>query len=408
MPFKEFGLREPAFGIEPDLRFLALSESQREAMASLIYALEHNEGWALITGPSGCGKTILLQALVQELDPEIHLALVNYPRMEILDLFNLISADLGLAGPFSGKGDFVVHLRRLIEGTRQQGGKVLLLIDEAHELSPEALEELRLLANLDGSSPKTLFIFLVGQPELAQHLEEPRLRNLKDRIRRSFALEPLGELETMAYIRHRLKVAGGDPDIFEHAALADVYRFSKGVPRRINSLCDAALQQALERQKQSVGASEVAAAEGFGLGPLPGPHQTGAPAIDVPLPHADDLPAAQEVLPTAQFRSLEEPRSSEPRVGSSASSAPTGDGPVVDTMPGQKAPPPQPRLMLPDEPAEPRRGALLRRILILAAVLLLILLGLYIFRGSADPQPVRGKIQPPSFSWVAPAGPVRA
>jgi len=408
MPFKEFGLKEPAFGIEPDLRFLALSESQREAMATLLYAVEHNEGWALVTGPSGCGKTILLQALAQDLGAEIHLALVNYPRMEVLDLFNLIAADLGLSGPFGGKGDFVVHLRRLIEGTRQKAGKVLLIIDEAHELSLEALEELRLLANLDGSSPKTLYIFLVGQPELSQHLEDPRLRNLKDRIRRRSALESLGEMETMAYIRHRLKVAGGDPDIFEHAALADVYRFSKGVPRRINSLCDAALQKALEHQKQSVGVAEVAAAQGFGLGPLPGPHQTGAPAIDVPLLQADDLPAAQELLPTAQFRSLEEPRTPEPRVRSSASPAYSGDGPMVDTMPGDQVPPPQPRLMLPDEPEKSRRGSLLRRILILAGVLLLVLLMIYFFKGSADPQPIRGKILPPASSWVLPSSPANA
>ncbi len=249
---KFFHMREMPFGLEPDSRFLVLAEEHKKALSTLVYAMREREGWALLLGEAGVGKTTLVMALLRKMGEAVIPAVITNPLLEPMDFFNLVALELGMEGPYESKGQFIIDLGQLINGCRQQNRVMLLVVDEAHSLTPRLLEELRLLGNLDGATPRVLNIFLVGQPKLLPLMKETGVRGLMQRLRRHYLLKPLSQKETAGYVRRRLEVAGGSPDIFDGGALQEVHYITGGTPRLINALCDEALLTAFSQAQRQV------------------------------------------------------------------------------------------------------------------------------------------------------------
>ncbi len=223
-----YGFEESPFNITPDPRFLFFSEKHREAFNHLLYGIRERKGFIQITGEVGAGKTTLCRALLEELGPSYRTA--------------LILNELGLE---TGEDDDILRLARLngyLLDQVKHGHDVVLLIDEAQNLSRDLLEQIRLLSNLETDQRKLLQIVLVGQPELRTMLDERGLRQLRQRITVRYHLRPLSSWETEAYIHHRLHVAGANSrPTFSRAALWWIHRYSHGVPRLVNAICDKAL-----------------------------------------------------------------------------------------------------------------------------------------------------------------------
>lgn len=255
-----FHFREKPFALEPSARFIVLSRDHREALATLVYAIDEQEGWAMLLGQPGVGKTTLVIALLKELGERVIPAVITNPRVEPLDFMNMMALELGLPGPFRSKGQFLVALNDLLKQCRREDKVILLVVDEAHSLLPEMVEELRLLGNLDDSTPRVLNIFLVGQPELLKLIKQSGGISLLQRLRRYYLLRPMGEDETNRYIEHRLKIAGGRSGLFTARAMSAIHRLTRGVPRLINSLCDDALLLAYTQDRAKVDLSQVVAA----------------------------------------------------------------------------------------------------------------------------------------------------
>ncbi len=237
-----YGFQESPFNITPDPRFLFFSEKHREAFSHLLFGVRERKGFIQITGEVGAGKTTLCRALLEELGDDYKTALILNPVLTGDQLLWLILTELGLP---TGDDDRMRLLARLNEFLLDQvahGMDVVLLIDEAQDLSRELLEEIRLLSNLETDQRKLLQIVLVGQPELRDLLDDPALRQLRQRITVRYHLRPLSAWETEAYIQHRLHVAGANSrPSFSSWALWRIYRYSRGVPRLINAVCDKAL-----------------------------------------------------------------------------------------------------------------------------------------------------------------------
>lgn len=238
-----YGLNEPPFNITPDSRFLFLSQRHKEALASLLYGIEHRKGFIVITGEIGSGKTTLCRALLKELDSEqIKVALIFNPLLTEVELLRAINQELEIEHQYNSKKDLIDELNNFLLAEISKGHNVVVVIDEAQNLTPPLLEQLRLLSNLETETEKLLQIVLVGQPELQATLELPQLRQLNQRIAVRYHLEPLSKEEVWQYIQHRLNVAGAKIDInFTPKALDLINEYTQGVPRNINILCDRAL-----------------------------------------------------------------------------------------------------------------------------------------------------------------------
>lgn len=238
-----FGLREKPFGLNPDPRFLFLSAAHREALAHLLYGIEQGEGFIAVTGEIGTGKTTLCRTLLRRLGPEVEVAFLFNPKLSARELLESIVIELGLEKRGASARELIDELNHFLLERRQQGRRVLLIIDEAQGLASDTLEQIRLLSNLETETEKLIQILLLGQPELDTMLESDELRQLRQRIAVRWRLAPLSRDETAEYVRHRLRVsAGADRDpLFSDAALREVYRRSHGVPRIVNLLCDRAL-----------------------------------------------------------------------------------------------------------------------------------------------------------------------
>ena len=243
MKFSDFGFQENPFSITPDPRYLFLSRGHEESLAHLIYGTGPNGGFVQLTGEVGTGKTMLVRSLLVQKLEDVDIALVLNPRLSRRDFMAAICDELGVTyqGPPYQLKQLNDNLSRHLLKTHAQGRHTVLVIDEAQNLSPRVLEQIRLLTNLETSSHKLLRIILVGQPELQQLLARKDLRQVDQRITARYHLSPLSRTETVKYIRHRLSVAGLKHDLFTPLAVKLVYLLTRGVPRRINTLCERAL-----------------------------------------------------------------------------------------------------------------------------------------------------------------------
>ncbi|HWM94759.1 MAG TPA: AAA family ATPase [Thermoanaerobaculia bacterium] len=236
-----YGFEEAPFNITPDPRFLFFSDRHREAYNHILFGLRERKGFIQVTGEVGAGKTTVCRALLEELGPQYRTALILNPCLTGDQLLRTILIELGLEAP----EDRVAGLQRLNQFLLDQlaeGNDVVLLIDEAQDLSFDLLEQIRLLSNLETDQRKLLQIVLLGQPELRDKLNDSRLRQLRQRITVRYHLAPLSRREMEQYIQHRLQVVGanGRPS-FNRWALGSIYRYSGGVPRLVNAVCDKAL-----------------------------------------------------------------------------------------------------------------------------------------------------------------------
>jgi len=237
-----YGLREKPFALSPDPRFLYLAGAHREALAHLLYGLEQGEGFIAITGEVGTGKTTLCRTLLERLGAETEVAFLFNPSRNATELLQAIAIEFGLPIEGRGRTELGHDLNRFLLEKSREGRRVLLIIDEAQNLSPSTLEQVRLLSNLETANAKLIHILLLGQPELDRKLDSARLRQLRQRISVRWNLAALPPSETRAYVRHRLRVAAGEErEIFNEAALREIHRRSRGVPRLVNVLCDRAL-----------------------------------------------------------------------------------------------------------------------------------------------------------------------
>jgi len=254
-----FGLRELPFSLTPDPRFLWLSETHEEGLAALYYGITRRKGFILLTGEVGAGKTTLLRAVLERLPPETETALIlNTSGIGSIDLLKLIVTEYGLNPPAVLKADYLIALNKFLLGRLQRGHNTVLVIDEAQNLGAEALEEVRLLSNLETDSEKLLQIVLTGQPELLEKLADPALRQLRQRIAIEHHVEMLRPEEVHAYLQHRIEVAGGKYDeVFEPGLEPVFYSATLGCPRMISLLADRSLLAAYSRSVKPVPRSIV-------------------------------------------------------------------------------------------------------------------------------------------------------
>ncbi|MGH7319041.1 MAG: AAA family ATPase [Candidatus Rokuibacteriota bacterium] len=254
-----FGLAECPFSITPDPRYLFMSERHREALAHLLFGVHEGGSIVKLTGEVGTGKTTLCRYLLEQLPPQVDIALILNPRLTALELLATICDELTIPYPLGTTSlkCLVDTLYEHLLNAHARGRRTVLIIDEAQNLTTEVLEQVRLLTNLETATEKLLQVILIGQPELIPLLNRQKLRQLAQRITARYHLLPFSMPETRAYIRHRLAVAGLTRGIFSGAAMRHVHRASGGVPRLINVICDRALLGAYAQDKQRIDAGTV-------------------------------------------------------------------------------------------------------------------------------------------------------
>ncbi|MFQ5645146.1 MAG: AAA family ATPase [Thiogranum sp.] len=325
---KHFGLTERPFSIAPDPRFLYMSQQHREALAHLLYGVGEGGGFVQLTGEVGTGKTTVCRCLLEQLPDHVDIALILNPRVTALELLGSLCDELKIqyARDTTSIKSLIDVLNAYLLDSHARGRRTVLMIDEAQNLGAEALEQVRLLTNLETTREKLLQIILVGQPELRDLLAREDLRQLSQRITARYHLDPISREETAAYIRHRLQVCGASATLFTDTAVELIHKLSAGVPRLINVLSDRAMLGAFVEGKRMVdapivqrAAREVLPEEGLdvpGQGawrwlgfsaivvlaallgyflavtvPLPGPARLAVTAVEEPL---SAVPAADE------------------------------------------------------------------------------------------------------------------
>jgi type II secretory pathway predicted ATPase ExeA/TolA-binding protein len=236
-----YNLSKKPFKISSDPRFLWNGEKHQEALANLRYGLLEPNGYVVLTGDVGTGKTTLVNALIESLSDNVLLANINHPTLNTLDFFNLVAKAYDPSTGISTKAEFLLFLKKFLQKSHAQGKVVLLIIDEAHRLSMELLEEIRLLSNMEQVGMHPVNIFFVGQSELKKRLLSPMCRALRQRITLFYDIAPLTAKETQEYIEHRLRVAGTNQQVFTPSAISEIHNFTRGYPRLINILCDRAM-----------------------------------------------------------------------------------------------------------------------------------------------------------------------
>jgi general secretion pathway protein A len=255
---EHFRLREKPFALTPDPDFLFLSESHRRALDHLLFGLETGEGFIVVTGDIGVGKTTVCRALLRRLPETFTTALVVNTLLTEKELLRTILDDFGAPVPDGTRKDLLDGLNRFLLAEAEAGRRPVLIIDEAQNLAPPLLEQVRLLSNLETEKSKLLQIVLFGQKELREKLRLPGLRQFDQRITVRADILPLDRRETSMYVQHRLGVAGGEGGVFlSPSAERLLYRRSRGVPRRVNQLCDRALLSACLREAARVEREDV-------------------------------------------------------------------------------------------------------------------------------------------------------
>lgn len=293
-----YGLAEPPFDLTPNPRFLFLSTHQREALSSLRYALATSKGFTLILGDAGTGKTTLVRTALAELvDRPSRYVLVSNPTLQRAEFYEFLAREFGLSPAAAhSKARFLSDLQPIVEARFAAGGLTGLIVDEAQSMPHELLEEIRLLGNIETTTTKLLNIVLCGQPELADRLNDPSLRQLKQRIALRCELRPLSLDETAAYISGRLRIAGGAPaEIFTRETVIAIYQAAAGIPRTINVLCDNVLLGGFAAQARPIPVGIVSeVCRDFDIGTVlptdvsPAKKLNGLPAPSLPINDVTD------------------------------------------------------------------------------------------------------------------------
>jgi general secretion pathway protein A len=265
-----FGLNEKPFAITPDPRYLYMSARHTDALAHLLYGISESGGFIQLTGEVGTGKTTLIRSVLEQLPERADIALILSPQLTTLEFLETIVQELH--SPTPTERTVKAHIDALnvtLMSAHAEGRRVVLIVDEAQTLSPELLEQVRLLTNLETAKQKLLQIILIGQPELRELLDRPEMRQIAQRITGRYHLEPLTKEDTRAYVNHRLRVAGAQSDIFTRSAINALYNQARGIPRLINVIADRALLAGYTQDRRRVDARLVraAAAEVFGIRP---------------------------------------------------------------------------------------------------------------------------------------------
>jgi general secretion pathway protein A len=267
--YKEyFGLKEPPFSIAPDPHYLYMSDKHREALAHLLYGINSDNGFVLLTGDVGTGKTTVCRCLLEQLPENSNIAFILNPKLTVKELLGTICDELGIIYPEGNSSNkvFIDKINHYLLDADAKGRRTVLILEEAQNLSPYVLEQVRLLTNLETNERKLLQIIMVGQPELNEMLSRPELRQLKQRITARYHLGPLTRQDVAVYVVHRLSIAGVEKRIFSPSSLGRLFRLSKGIPRMINLLCDRAMLGTYVQGKDMVDVSTLnkAAREVFG------------------------------------------------------------------------------------------------------------------------------------------------
>jgi general secretion pathway protein A len=252
-----FHLTRNPFDLTPDPTCFVPTKRHNEALAALYYGVRHHKGFVVVTGEVGTGKTLLLRCLLKLLkeSKDVAYAYLFNGRLSSTEFLEYILSDYGLSCSGKNKGELLLELGRFLIARNSERMSTVLIVDEAHHLSADILEEVRLLSNLETNDEKLLQIVLVGQPELDEKLDSAELRQLKQRIAVRTQLGPLDADETRRYIERRLEIAGAgshSAELFSSSAIEAVYRYSHGLPRLINTLCENALIAAYANELRSV------------------------------------------------------------------------------------------------------------------------------------------------------------
>jgi general secretion pathway protein A len=253
-----FGLEDTPFTLTPDPRFLVFTPSYNEVLASLYYGLENAKGLIVLTGEVGTGKTTALRWILRRLDSSVLAAYIFNPRLSVDEFYHHVSQMVGIKD-WANKAELLSEMGKILEERNRRGLRTVLIIDEAHELSDFVLEEIRLLMNFESDNSKHLQIVLTGQPELRDKLNQPNLRQLKQRVALRCKMHTLPNVdEVERYITERLLIAGSDqPNIFTPGAIDFIFQCSEGIPRLINNLCDNALLAAYAAGDNIIGRAVV-------------------------------------------------------------------------------------------------------------------------------------------------------
>jgi general secretion pathway protein A len=253
-----YGLKERPFNLTPDPKYLYLSDKHKEAFAHLLFGIKHRSGFVMVTGEIGTGKTTICRNLLNQIDSDTNVAFVFNPPLNPVELIKKINVEFGISSAPDNALELTEILNKFLLEQATQSRNCVLVIDEAQNLSPQVLEQIRLLSNLETETDKLLQIVLIGQPELGEKLALHELRQLNQRITARYHLKALSEHETLQYLAYRLHVAGGRRKIqFSKSAVKAVYRYSGGTPRVINAICDRALLIGYTKEAVNISAAIV-------------------------------------------------------------------------------------------------------------------------------------------------------
>jgi type II secretory pathway predicted ATPase ExeA len=257
-----FGLKEAPFSIAPDPRYLYMSDQHREALAHLVYGVNNDNGFILLTGEVGTGKTTVCRCLLDQMPENCDVAFILNPKVTAGELLATVCDELGIPYPDENASVklFVDRINAFLLDANSKGRRTILIIEEAQNLCLDVLEQVRLLTNLETNHRKLLQIIMVGQPELREMLYRPELLQLSQRITARYHLGPLSESEVAAYVAHRLEIAGGGKRLFLPKTIKKLNRLSGGIPRLINIICDRALLGAYVQEKEAVDPSTLVSA----------------------------------------------------------------------------------------------------------------------------------------------------
>ncbi|MGE0267449.1 MAG: ExeA family protein [Candidatus Omnitrophota bacterium] len=241
MYYAHYGFKEPPFNLTPNSRFFFESDKHAEALSTLLYAINERKGFVVVSGHIGSGKTTVCRTLLNQLSSTTQTALITNTHISGKDLLSSILEELEVEYVPGSKAKLLSQLNEYLIAQLRLNNNVVLIIDEAQNLTPSVLEEVRMLSNLETENEKLIQILLLGQPELKKKLAMPKLEQLRQRIAVYYHLSPLDHDDTLAYIKHRVKVASdSDRQFFTEGALEMIYQYSNGTPRLVNQICDSA------------------------------------------------------------------------------------------------------------------------------------------------------------------------